>query len=90
MKLTLDEARLGDTSLCKACGKPIEYISPYWRHTTYSPRHGAQPIDIDSLSGQLTEAANYCGQSVNDFIETAIRDRLAAVQAAMSEENSFG
>lgn len=35
---------LGDTSFCKMCSKPIEYIGPYWRHTTYSPRHPALPI----------------------------------------------
>lgn len=35
--------KMGDKSLCKSCGKPIEYIGPYWRHTTCSPRHIAIP-----------------------------------------------
>ena len=34
---------IGDKSICEMCGKPIEYIGPHWRHTTYSPRHPATP-----------------------------------------------
>lgn len=37
------EPKLGQKATCKACGKEIEYIGPYWRHTTYSPRHPAEP-----------------------------------------------
>lgn len=37
--------KIGQKSICKMCGKEIEYIGPYWRHTTYSPRHPATPRD---------------------------------------------
>lgn len=36
--------KLGSKSTCKDCGKEVEYVGPYWRHTTYSPRHMAIPI----------------------------------------------
>jgi hypothetical protein len=35
--------KMGQKAVCKSCGKEIEYVGPYWRHTTYSPRHIAIP-----------------------------------------------
>ena len=40
---------MGDKSSCKHCHKPIEYIGPYWRHITYSPRHIAEPLSIKHI-----------------------------------------
>jgi hypothetical protein len=35
--------KLGTKSICAACGKPIEWIGPYWRHIGPQPRHIATP-----------------------------------------------
>jgi hypothetical protein len=35
--------RMGDKDTCKTCGEGIEYVGPYWRHTTSTPRHIAIP-----------------------------------------------
>lgn len=34
---------MGQKAACELCGKEIEYVGPYWRHTTCSPRHIASP-----------------------------------------------
>lgn len=44
------EPKLGDRDTCTACGEPIEYIGPYWRHLgERQPRHIAQPRKGDDL-----------------------------------------
>ena len=40
--------KLGDRSTCRQCGKPIEFIAPYWRHIGTDPRHAAKPFDFDT------------------------------------------
>lgn len=42
------EIKIGTKSTCKSCGKEIEYIGPYWRHTgEQQPRHIAIPTFIN-------------------------------------------
>lgn len=52
--------KYGDESICRDCGKSIRYvddsISAHWTHTTYSPRHPAQPTEIVRHGGNLTFA----------------------------------
>lgn len=38
------EYKMGDKSVCKSCGRPIEYVGPYWRHVGKEYRHVAEPI----------------------------------------------
>ena len=38
---------IGERSVCQRCGKPIEYIGPFWRHAVGGKgpeyRHHAKP-----------------------------------------------
>jgi len=49
--------RLGDEALCELCHKPIEWQGQFWRHTSYTPRHSAEPVDgtIHSPLAELEE-----------------------------------
>lgn len=39
-----NEPKMGDRAICALCGKEIEYVGPYWRHTgEIQPRHPATP-----------------------------------------------
>lgn len=50
------DVEMGTLAVCKMCGKPIEYVGPYWRHIGYSPRHPAIPFKaqaaLDAAGGQ--------------------------------------
>lgn len=44
-------------------------------------------ITVKEYKRAIERAASWCGQSVSEFVETAILDRLDDVQAAMGEYN---
>lgn len=37
---------IGDTAVCRSCGKKIFYVGPYWQHEGKAqPRHIGQPLE---------------------------------------------
>jgi hypothetical protein len=43
-EMSKQQPKMGDPGVCAACGQPIQYVGPYWRHTLTSPRHPARPL----------------------------------------------
>lgn len=37
---------MGDTAVCRSCGKGLVYRGKYWEHVGGTPRHVAVPVDI--------------------------------------------
>lgn len=78
-----DTPQMGDKDACRHCGSTIEYVGPYWRHTTWTPRHKAEPGDRPATcnsairSGQLESLwAENCHLRRQLAEVTAERDRL--------------
>jgi hypothetical protein len=42
--------KLGDRTICRACGLPIFFVGPAWKHQSgVQPRHIAQPYEPEAL-----------------------------------------
>lgn len=92
--------KIGDTSLCRSCGKPIEYIGPYWRHTTTSPRHDGIPTPSLSALRHPIQPLGLDGHGTLRFKANAIvrfllddgpndMNRLAIMQFSREDQVQF-
>lgn len=45
----MTKPKIGATAICNQCGKEIEFVSTYWRHTKHAFRHIATPEEIPTV-----------------------------------------
>lgn len=58
--------KLGDKAACKLCGKPIEYVGPYWRHIGSMQGHQAAPAQAP-LANRDDQASGGGGVFYSDY-----------------------